>query len=46
MAKKFDTNPLDPSFPEKVREKVKEKGTTPLGARNGNTRQFADPAVT
>jgi uncharacterized membrane protein len=46
MAKKFDTNPLDPSFPEKVREKVTEKGTTPLGARNGNTRQFADPAVT
>jgi uncharacterized membrane protein len=42
MAKKFDTNPLDPSFPERV----KEKGTTPLGSGNGHTRQFADPAVT
>ncbi len=46
MAKKFDTNPLDPSFPEKVKEKVKQKGTTPLHGGNGKTRQFADPAVT
>lgn len=42
MAKKLDTNPLDPAFPEKV----KEKGTTPLHASNGRTRHFSEPVVT
>ena len=42
MAKKFDTNPLDPTFPEKV----KEKGTSPLHANNGRTRHFSEPVVT
>lgn len=47
MAKKFDTNPLDPSFPEKVKEKAEKKKTTkPLGGKNGRTAHFADPVVT
>ncbi|QQS40066.1 MAG: hypothetical protein IPM63_11915 [Acidobacteriota bacterium] len=48
MAKKFDTNPLDPSFPEKVKEKekAKKRSTKPLGGKNGRTTQFADPVVT
>lgn len=51
MAKKFDTNPLDPAFPEKVKEKEREKAkkkktTKPLGGKNGRTTQFADPVVT
>ena len=44
MAKKFDTNPLDPGFPEKVKEK--QKRTAPLYGENGRTRSFADPVVT
>lgn len=47
MAKKFDTNPLDPKFPEKVKEKkAKQKRTAPLFENNGGTRQFAEPSVT
>ncbi|REJ75247.1 MAG: hypothetical protein DWQ47_07100 [Acidobacteria bacterium] len=48
--KKFDTNPLDPTFPEKAREKEekkeKRKRTAPLFTENGQTRQFAEPTVT
>ncbi|HUF04664.1 MAG TPA: hypothetical protein VMM38_10875 [Aridibacter sp.] len=48
MAKKFDTNPLDPTFPEKVKEKEKarKKTTKPLGGKNSRTTHFADPVVT
>jgi len=42
MAKKFDTNPLDPNFPEKV----KEVETQALNAGTGVTRAFADPLDT
>ncbi len=42
MAKKFDTNPLDPSFPEKVRETQ----TTALPTSNRGTQRFADPTET
>lgn len=45
MAKKFDTNPLDPTFPEKVKEK-EERGTSPLHGNNGRTRHFSEPVVT
>ncbi len=42
MAKKFDTNPLDPEFPEKVkRETQKELQTVALPkTKNGKTQQF------
>ena len=41
MAKKFDTNPLDPEFPEKVRET--ETVILPTSnQKNGQTRKFAD----
>ncbi len=42
MAKKFDTNPLDPDFPEKV----KEMETQTLHSAKGPTRGFADPLDT
>lgn len=43
MPKKFDTNPLDPDFPEKVREA--QPATLPTSNQNnGQTRKFA-PAV-
>ncbi len=38
MAKKYDTNPLDPDFPEKVREQE----TVILPKSNGETRKFAE----
>ncbi len=44
MAKKFDTNPLDPKYPE--RAKVKEAKTTALPSSNGSTTKFADPVDT
>ncbi len=44
MAKKFDTNPLDPGFPDQAKAKVAE--TTPLSSANGSTVEFADPAET
>lgn len=46
MAKKFDTNPLDPEFPEKVQEAQREVQTSVLPNQNGQTRRFADPAET
>lgn len=45
MPKKFDTNPLDPEFPEKVKET--QTATLPTSNQNnGKTRQFADVADT
>ena len=41
MAKKFDTNPLDPDFPAKVAEPEREVQTSVLPNQNGNTRRFA-----
>ncbi len=47
MAKKFDTNPLDPKFPERIRETQKELQTVALPeTKNGQTRKFADPIDT
>jgi uncharacterized membrane protein len=43
MAKKFDTNPLDPGYPERV---VKETETSALPNSNGATTKFADPVET
>lgn len=40
MAKKFDTNPLDPKFPEKVKEP--QAKTQALPNQNGKTRKFAN----
>ncbi len=42
MAKKFDTNPLDPEFPAKVLETEREVQTAALPNKNGKTRKFAD----
>jgi len=42
MAKKFDTNPLDPNFPEEV----KETETQTLNSPPGMTRGFAEPKET
>ncbi len=42
MAKKFDTNPLDPDFPEKV----KELETQALNTPRNETRKFAEPLDT
>jgi len=44
--KKFDTNPLDPDFPEQVRVEVDEGKTTALPFSNGETSKFADPSDT
>lgn len=46
MAKKLDTNPLDPEFPEKVREADVEVQTAALPNQNGKTRKFAEPLET
>ena len=48
MAKKFDTNPLDPEFPEKVQaETQKEFQTAGLpNSKNGKTQKFAEPLET
>lgn len=46
MAKKLDTNPLDPEFPEKVREADVEVQTATLPNQNGKTRKFAEPVET
>lgn len=40
--KKFDTNPLDPTFPEKVREAE----TVALPKNNYSTSEFSSPSVT
>ncbi len=42
MPKKYDTNPLDPEFPNKVREAQTET----LPGNNAETRRFAPPSVT
>lgn len=42
MPKKYDTNPLDPEFPNKIREAQTE--TLPID--NGATQRFAPPSVT
>jgi uncharacterized membrane protein len=45
MAKKFDTNPLDPEFPETVKQT--ETATLPTSnTNNGQTRKFADAGET
>ena len=46
MAKKFDTNPLDPKFPESVRDTQPELQTATLPKSKGETTKFADPADT
>jgi len=46
MAKKFDTNPLDPKFPESVRDTQPELQTVSLPKSKGATTKFADPAET
>lgn len=46
MASKFDTNPLDPEFPEKARAAAAEPGATQaLPYAGGDTRQFAPPPM-
>jgi uncharacterized membrane protein len=42
MAKKFDTNPLDPDFPEKIKASQPEPKTQALPSGHGQTRKFAD----
>ena len=42
--KKFDTNPLDPDFPEKAREEAKTATLPTSNQNNGQTRKFA-PAL-
>lgn len=44
MAKKFDTNPLDPEFPEKVKKTGRKQVRTTAAAppQNGQTRPFAE----
>ncbi len=46
MVKKFDTNPLDPEFPEKVSEAKVEVKTSTLRAQSVQTRSFANPTET
>lgn len=43
--KKFDTNPLDPNYPEEVKAKVAAE-TAVLHDSNGSTAKFADPVDT
>jgi uncharacterized membrane protein len=42
MPKKYDTNPLDPEFPNKVREAQTET----LPGNNAETQRFAPPSIT
>lgn len=44
MPTKYDTNPLDPDFPEKVRAEAEEFATQALPYSGTETRQFAQPA--
>ena len=46
MAKKFDTNPLDPSFPESVKDTQPELQTVALPKSKGETTPFVKPAET
>lgn len=45
MATKYDTNPLDPDFPEKARAAAEPMGTQALPPSGGETRQFAPPPL-
>ncbi len=44
--KKFDTNPLDPGFPEQLKAQADEGKTNALPFSKGDTTKFADPADT
>lgn len=44
MPKKYDTNQLDPEYPEKIAAEAQQTATLPNP--NQETRQFAQPAVT
>jgi uncharacterized membrane protein len=44
MPSKYDTNPLDPDFPEKARAAASGEETTTLPYRGGETRQFPPEA--
>ncbi|NNF00278.1 MAG: hypothetical protein HKN25_14760 [Pyrinomonadaceae bacterium] len=46
MAKKFDTNPLDPKFPESVKDTQPELETVTLPKSGGKTTKFAEPLET
>ena len=47
MPTKYDTNPLDPEFPEKLKAAAEaETGTRALPFAGAQTRQFADPMPT
>ncbi len=43
MATKYDTNPLDPDFPEKAKAAAAAQGTQTLGSSGARTQKFADP---
>lgn len=45
MATKYDTNPLDPDFPEKAKAAAEFMGTQALPNNGGETRQFAPPPL-
>ncbi|MFT3743845.1 MAG: hypothetical protein QM785_06070 [Pyrinomonadaceae bacterium] len=45
MATKYDTNPLDPDFPEKARVAAEQMGTQTLPNGGAETRQFAPPPL-
>lgn len=45
MATKYDTNPLDPDFPEKARAMAEPMGTQTLPNNGAETRQFAPPPL-
>jgi uncharacterized membrane protein len=46
MATKYDTNPLDPDFPEKAKAAAAEQETQTLPYRGGPTQHFPQPAPT
>lgn len=46
MATKYDTNPLDPDFPEKARAAASGEDTQTLPYRGAETRTFPQPAAT
>jgi uncharacterized membrane protein len=46
MATKYDTNPLDPDFPEKARATAAGQTTRDLGSTGAETRHFAEPSPT
>ncbi len=44
MANKYDTNPLDPDFPERAKAAAAGQGTQTLGSAGARTQKFADPS--